>query len=123
MAHYAFLDENYVVTEVITGKDEDEGLYDWEKFYTSERGQMCKRTSYNTWGGQHKEGGTPFRKNYAIIGGIYDPDRDAFIPPRDFPSWILNETTCLWEAPVPYPNDGQTYFWNEQDQIWSIRLG
>ena len=123
MAHYAFLDENYVVTEVITGKDEDEGLYDWEKFYASERGQMCKRTSYNTWGGQHKEGGTPFRKNYAIIGGIYDPDRDAFIPPRDFPSWILNEDTCLWEAPIPYPNDGQTYYWNEQDQIWSIRLG
>jgi hypothetical protein len=122
MAHYAFLDENYVVTEVITGKDEDEGLYDWEKFYASERGQMCKRTSYNTWGGQHKEGGTPFRKNYAIIGGIYDPDRDAFIPPRDFPSWVLNEDTCLWEAPTPYPNDGQFYYWNEQDQIWSPRL-
>ena len=123
MAHYAFLDENYVVTEVITGKDEDEGLYDWEKFYESERGQMCKRTSYNTWGGQHREGGTPYRKNYAIIGGIYDPGRDAFIPPRDFPSWILNEDTCLWEAPIPYPNDGQTYYWNEQDQIWSIQLG
>ena len=122
MAHYAFLDENYVVTEVITGKDEDEGLYDWEKFYANERGQLCKRTSYNTWGGQHREGGTPFRKNYAIIGGIYDPTRDAFIPPRDFPSWILNEDTCLWEAPIPYPNDGQTYYWKEQDQIWSPRL-
>ena len=123
MAHYAFLDENNVVTEIIPGKDEDEGLYDWEKFYASERGQACKRTSYNTWAGQHREGGTPFRKNYAIIGGIYDPVRDAFIPPKDFPSWILNEDTCLWEAPVPYPNDGESYYWNEQDQVWSPRLG
>lgn len=123
MAHYAFLDDNNVVTEVITGKDEDEGLYDWEKFYASERGQNCKRTSYNTWGGVHKYGGIPFRKNYAIIGGVYDPDRDAFIPPKDFPSWVLNENTCLWEAPVPYPDDGNPYYWNEQDQIWSPRLG
>jgi hypothetical protein len=122
MAHYAFLDENNVVVDVIVGKNEDEGLYDWEKFYGHERGMTCKRTSYNTWGGQHKEGGTPFRKNYAVIGGTYDPVRDAFIPPPEFPSWVLNEQTCLWEAPIPQPNDGYVYYWDEQEQNWSRYL-
>lgn len=116
MAHYAFLDENNIVTEVITGKD-DEGM-DWEQHYSEFRGQVCKRTSYNTFGGQHKLGGTPFRKNYAGIGYTYDAQRDAFIPPQEFPSWTLNEDTCLWESPLPMPIDGKIYQWDEETISW-----
>ena len=118
MAHYAFLDENNIVTEVITGKDENEGLYDWERFYANERGQPCKRTSLNTSGGIHTRGGTPYRKNYAGIGYTYDATRDAFIPPKPFNSWILNETTCLWEAPSAKPDQTKTYGWNEENLQW-----
>jgi len=74
---------------------------------------VWKQTSYNTHGGVHSTGGTPLRKNHAGIGYTYDEDRDAFISPKPFNSWILNETTCLWEAPVAYPTDGETYQWNE----------
>jgi hypothetical protein len=81
---------------------------------------IWKQTSYNTIGGIHKLGGTPFRKNYASIGMTYDEDRDAFIPKKSFNSWVLNETTCLWESPVAYPNDGQQYNWNEQNQTWDL---
>lgn len=118
MAHYAFLDENNIVTSVIPGKNEDEDIFDWEKFYAREVGQVCKRTSYNTLGGKHKEGGTPYRKNYAGIGFKYDVVRDAFIPPKPFESWILNEETCLWETPIPYPNDGNSYTWDEATVSW-----
>ena len=118
MAHYAFLDENNIVTEVITGKEE--GNFNWEQQYGSFRGQLCKRTSYNTIGGVHQLGGTPFRKNYAGIGFTYDQQRDAFIPKKPFNSWILNETTCLWESPIPYPQDGNMYKWNEQNQSWDL---
>jgi len=111
MAHYAFLDENNIVTEVITGKEE--GNFNWEQQYGSFRGQLCKRTSYNTIGGVHIKGGTPFRKNYAGIGYTYDENRDAFIAPKPFNSWLLNEDTCIWEAPVAYPTDGKDYKWNE----------
>ena len=79
---------------------------------------MCKRTSYNTRGGEHKLGGTPYRKNYAGIGYSYDATRGAFIPPQPYPSWTLNETTCLWDAPVAYPDDGGMYQWNEETQSW-----
>ena len=116
MAHYAFLDGNYIVTEVIVGKDENN--FDWERHYGDLRGQLCKRTSYNTIGGVHKEGGTPYRKNYAGIGYTYDPVRDAFIPPKPYNSWVLNEDSCLWEAPVAYPTDGKQYSWNESTQNW-----
>lgn len=116
MAHYAFLDENYVVTEVIVGRDE--ANFDWERHYGDIRGQLCKRTSYNMRGGVHLQGGQPFRKNYAGIGFTYDPIRDAFIPPKPFPSWVLDEDTCLWKSSVPYPNDGQHYVWNEQVKNW-----
>ena len=78
------------------------------------------QTSYNTFGGIHLLGGTPFRKNYAGIGYKYDQTRDAFIPKKPFNSWILNETTCLWEAPVVYPTDGQRYNWNETNQTWDL---
>ena len=120
MAHYAFLDENNIVTEVIFGKDENEGLYDWEKFYAEEKGQPCKRTSYNTFGGEHIGGGTPFRKNYAGVGFTYDPVRDAFYAPQPFESWTLNEDSCLWESPVAIPDDGNSYLWDEETQNWIL---
>ena len=105
MAHYAFLDENNIVTEIIVGKNEGEDGIDWEQHYGNFRGQTCKRTSYNTLGGVHQTGGTPFRKNYAGIGFTYDGDRDAFIAPQPFASWSLNEDSCLWEPPIPIPDD------------------
>ena len=79
-----------------------------------------KQTSYNTHGGVHKLGGTPFRKNYAGIGYKYDQTRDVFIPKKPFNSWVLNETTCLWDPPVVKPDDGQRYSWNEQNQTWDL---
>ena len=118
MAHYAFLDENYIVTEVIVGRDESN--FDWERHYGDIRGQLCKRTSYNTVGGVHNNGGQPFRKNYAGIGFVYDPVRDAFYPQQPYPSWVLNEQTCLWESRVPYPNDGKRYVWNEDELRWDL---
>jgi len=120
MAHYAFLNMQNIVTEVIVGKDETDGPTNWEMHYGNIREQICKRTSYNTKGGVHSEGGVPFRKNYAGIGYSYDEVRDAFIPPKPFDSWILNETTCLWEAPVEYPTDGQQYSWNEEMGTWDL---
>ena len=81
---------------------------------------IWKQTSYNTKGGVHSSGGTPLRKNHAGIGYTYDEDRDAFIPKKPFNSWVLNETTCLWESPVAHPNDGQQYNWNEQNQTWDL---
>lgn len=104
MAHYAYLDENNVVVDVITGKDEGEDGVDWEAWYGKFRGLTCKRTSYNTYEGVHTKGGTPFRMNYAAIGDTYDASRDAFIPRRDYPSWTLDESTCTWKAPVDYPS-------------------
>jgi hypothetical protein len=120
MAHYAFLDENNIVTEVIVGKDEGEDGIDWEAHYGAFRGQTCKRTSYNTRGGEHLEGGTPFRKNYAGIGFSYDSGRDAFIPPQPYNSWVLNEDSCLWFAPIPWPDDGKEYLWNEETTSWVL---
>ena len=124
MAHYAFLDGNNIVTEVIYGKDEgDEGI-DWEQRYSEIRQQQCKRTSYNTRGGVHLLGGTPFRKNYAGKGFSYNKIRDAFIPPKPHASWTLNEETCLWEAPTVMPEDAGTgeppklYAWDEITLSW-----
>ena len=110
MAHYAFLDENNIVTEVITGIDETElieGL-DTETWYGNFRGQVCKRTSYNG----------NIRKNYAGIGFTYDAARDAFIAPKPFNSWTLDEATCKWQAPTPYPNDDALYTWDEDTTSW-----
>lgn len=111
MAHYAFLDENNIVTEVITGRDEDdlaEGVYDWEIYYGRLRGQRCLRTSYNG----------NIRKNYAGIGYSYSDELDAFIPPKPYDSWVLDEETARWEAPVPYPTDGVMYTWDEESTDW-----
>lgn len=121
MAHYAFLDENNIVTQVIVGKDESN--FDWETYYGMKMGQVCKRTSYNTRGGQHKNNGTPFRKNYAGVGYTYDADKDAFIPPQPYASWTLNETTCLWEPPVAMPNDSLIYYWDEEAGSWAEGVG
>ena len=120
MAHYAFLNADNVVTEVITGINETElieGLLP-ETWYGNFRGQVCKRTSYNTLGGVHINGGTPYRKNYAGIGYTYDTVRDAFVPPKPYPSWVLNEATCLWGAPVPMPNEGGPWAWDEATLSW-----
>ena len=120
MAHYAFLDADSVVTEVITGIDETElieGLLP-ETWYGNFRGQVCKRTSYNTSGGIHSGGGTPFRKNYAGIGYTYDTVRDAFIAPQPYASWVLDEATCWWVAPVPKPSAGGPWRWDEATLSW-----
>ena len=120
MAHYTFLDTNNIVTEVIVGKNEGEDNTDWEVHYGNFRGQVCKRTSYNTSGGIHSSGGIPYRKNYAGIGYSYDEQRDAFIAPKPYASFVLNEDTCLWEPPVPYPTDGEQYTWNEETISWDL---
>jgi hypothetical protein len=120
MAHYAFLDENNVVTEVIVGKDEGEDGIDWEQHYSEFRGQVCKRTSYNTVGGVHTGGGTAYRKNYAGIGYTYDEQRDAFIPPQRYAGWLLNEQSCQWQPPVTMPTDGQVYSWDETTTSWLV---
>ena len=121
MGHYAFLDKSGIVTEVITGRDENEtvdGITDWETYYGEFRGQVCKRTSYNTFAGTHANGGTAFRKNYAGVGYTYDEERDAFIAPKPFESWLLNEKSCQWEAPILKPTDGKFYKWDEESLSW-----
>jgi len=95
----------------------DNTIY-WEGYYG--KGGLCKRTSYNTVGGVHQNGGTPFRKNYAGVGYTYDPVRDAFYAPQPFESWTLNEDTCLWEAPVAYPEDENSYLWDEETLNWIL---
>ena len=127
MAHYAFLNMSNIVTEVIVGKDETDGPTNWEMHYGNFREQVCKRTSYNTKGGVHYTNGVPsddqskaFRKNYAGLGYTYDETRDAFIPPQPFDSWVLDEQSCLWEAPVAMPDDGQQYTWNEETTSWDL---
>ena len=107
MAHFAKI-ENGMVTDVIVA-DQD--------FIDTMEGSWIQ-TSYNTQGGAHTEGGTPLRKNYAGIGYTYDSQRDAFIPPKTFASWVLNEDTCLWDAPTPMPTDGKSYQWDEQSLSW-----
>ena len=116
MAHFAEIDENNVVLRVIVGVDEP---LDGEAIYHEMTGTTWKKTSYNTQAGQHLLGGTPFRKNYAGISYTYDSDRDAFIPPQPYSSWTLDEQTCQWTSPVPFPNDGKQYFWDEQTCQWT----
>ncbi len=122
MAHYAFLDKNNIVTEVITGVDETELLEGLtpENWYGNFRGQVCKRTSYNTYGNSHTLGNIPFRGNYAGIGYYYDEEWDAFIAPKPFDSWVLNYDTFLWEAPIPQPEDvdGHVWKWGELGKKW-----
>ena len=118
MAHFAEVDSNNVVVRVLVVGDDQE--HRGQDFLANDLGLggTWLKTSYNTQGGVHTLGGTPFRKNYAGIGYTYDSTRDAFIPAKPFASWNLNEDTCLWEAPVAYPADGGMYTWNEEDQSW-----
>lgn len=116
MAHFAKLDENNVVVAVYAGRDEDDGR---ELDLSLRTGDVYKQTSYNTIGGIHILGGAPFRKNFAGIGYVYDSERDAFIPPKLFNSWTLNEESCMWEAPVPKPEDGKFYSWDEESLSWT----
>ena len=127
MAHYAEINKDNIVVNIIAGKDENLGV-DWEEYYTRtmgiENGTRFLRTSYNTSSGMHKTGGIPFRKNYASIGGIYDPVRDAFYTQKPYESWVLDEDTCRWLPPVPLPidfldeNKMERYFWDEQSKSW-----
>jgi hypothetical protein len=109
LAHFALLNENSIVTQVIVAEQDviESGLF----------GTGWVQTSYNTQGGQHPED-RPLRKNYAGVGYTYDSQRDAFIPPQPFLSWSLNEQTCLWNAPTPKPTDGKIYIWNEEQLAW-----
>ena len=113
MSHFAKV-LNGIVTQVIVAEPEF-----FDTFVDSSPGEWIQ-TSYNTRGGQHPEG-RPLRKNYAGIGFTYDAERDAFIEPQPFSSWVLNEETCLWESPVEYPNDGKEYIWNENQVNWIER--
>jgi hypothetical protein len=111
MAHFAKV-ENGIVTQVI--------VIDQETLNTGHWGDPASwvQTSYNTQGGEHKQGGTPLRKNYAGVGYTYDSGRDAFIPPKPYASWVLNESSCLWGAPTAMPTDGKMYVWRESDTSW-----
>jgi len=124
MSHFAKLDKNNVVVFVTKGRQEDDGR---EAELTARTGDVYKQTSYNTRGGVHyePETGEPsadqskaLRFNYAGVGFTYDADRDAFIPPKPFESWVLDEATCLWQAPIDYPEDGGEYTWDEETGDW-----
>ena len=122
MSHFAEVDENNIVVRVLVIEQDviDSGLF----------GSSDKwiQTSYNTHGGIHyapdsndPDGGVALRKNYAGVGHTYDQTRDAFISPKPYPSWELNEDTCRWDSPIPYPDDGKEYMWNEENQTWDER--
>lgn len=119
MAYFARIQEG-IVTEVLAVSDEQQ--HRGQEFLADDLGLggVWVQTSYNTRGGVHINGGTPLRKNYAGIGFTYDETRDAFIPPKPYASWVLNEETCLWESPVPYPADGQMYQWDEATVAWVV---
>lgn len=138
MAHYAFIDDNNIVTEVITGIDENDlsglpdGFSNWEEYYQSHdwHSGTCIRTSYNTFEGEHLLGGTAFRGNYAGVGMKYDEDNDVFYEQQPYPSWTLNETTWKWEPPTAYPtlteeeltgDDVVSYKWDEDTTSWVLR--
>lgn len=112
MSHFAKVVDGIVVKVIVAESDF------FDTFIDDSAGEWIQ-TSYNTVGGQHPEN-RPLRKNFAGIGYTYNKDKDAFIPPQPYQSWILNESTCLWESPVAYPNDGQVYKWNEKTASWEL---
>jgi hypothetical protein len=123
MAHFAKIGKGSKVEEVLVVSNdvattEQAGVDFLNNLYGTN--DIWKQTSYNTRGGVHLTDGTPFRKNFAGVGFKYDQTRDAFIEPKPYNSWILNETTCQWEAPVVKPDDGQRYNWNEENQTWDL---
>ena len=123
MAHFAKLGVGNIIEKVeVVSNDiattEQAGVDFLNNLYNTS--DVWKQTSYNTIGGVHLLGGTPFRKNYAGVDYSYDQIKDAFIPPKPFNSWILNETTCHWGPPTAYPNDGNNYIWNEETLNWVL---
>jgi len=131
MASFAKLNSENIVTTVVSvvnevlkdsnGIEQESIGIEFLKTLYNEPNAFWKQSSYNTKAGVHTEGGIPFRKNHAGIGMTYDAQRDAFIPQKPYNSWILNENTCQWEAPIAYPNDGQLYIWNEQTLNWILQ--
>jgi hypothetical protein len=111
MAHYAKVENNLVTAIIVAEQDFIDSLPD---------SNLYIQTSYNTRAGVHELEGTPLRKNFAGIGFTYDEERDAFIPPKPFDSWILNEDTCLWNPPTQHPRDGKQYQWNEENKVWDL---
>ena len=123
MAHFAKIGKGNIVQQVVVVENnvfttEKEGVEFLQKLYGIR--DLWKQTSYNTYGGEHLNGETPLRKNFANIGYTYDETRDAFIAPKPFESWTLNETTCQWEAPVALPDTENRYNWNEETQQWNL---
>lgn len=113
MSHFAKVENGIVTAVIVATPSFINTLPDFDSWI---------QTSYNTYGGTHRLGGTPLRKNYAGVGYSYDALKDVFIPPKQFESWILNEETCLWEPPIEYPNDGKIYDWNENTKTWEERI-
>ena len=120
MAHFAEIDENGIVLRVLVVDNAQESNGQDFLANTLGLGGTWVKTSYNTVGGVHTSGGTPFRKNYAGVGYTYDSVRDAFIAPKPYPSWVLNEESCVYEAPVAKPTDGAIYTWNEETTSWDL---
>jgi len=114
MSHFAEIDKNGIVQQVLVAEQ------DFINSGAVGEPPNWIQTSYNTYGGKHKLGVKPLRKNYAGVGFTYDRERDAFIPPQPFNSWLFNENTCLWDSPVPYPEDGNCYRWNEEKLNWEL---
>ncbi len=130
MASFAKLENNIVTTVVSVvneaikdsnGIEQEQLGINFLRTLYNEPNAIWKQTSYNTHGNVHSLGGVPFRKNHAGIGYTYDSQRDAFYSQKPYDSWILNEATCIWESPIPYPNDGQRYIWNEETQSWTLQ--
>ena len=126
MAHYVFLNGNNIVESVIPGRDEDdtenlpEGFSSWEEYYGDYHNKKCLRTSYNTFGNEHLDGGTAFRGNYAGKNFSYDEENDVFIAPQPYDSWVLDTDKWTWGAPVAYPDDGLYYEWSEKAVNWVL---
>jgi hypothetical protein len=124
MAHFAKLGPGNIIISVHSVHNDvaitEQVGVDFLKELYKEPNAVWKQTSYNTFGGVHTLGGTPFRKNYAMVGGTYNSKRDAFLPLQEFSSWRLNETTCRWDPPIPYPDDGKIYKWNESTTSWDL---
>ena len=121
MAHFAKINESNIVTQVVVVNDSDgNNDTDGQNFLNNlfKTTHTWKKTSYNTYGNTHRLGGKPYRKNFASVGFTYDSSRDAFIEPKPYNSWTLDETTCLWEPPVTYPSDGKSYEWDESNRQW-----
>lgn len=120
MAHWAQIDENNIVIQVLVTDNNDPNGDEGYQFLINAFGGTWVKTSYNTRENKHLEDGTPFRKNFAGIGFSYDEERDAFIPPKPYDSWVLNEETCVWYSPVEYPTDGLNYRWDEDLVNWEL---